>query len=34
MGKIKDGLPRLPLSAIDDAALGKLSAAMKDAKLI
>ncbi len=34
MGKIKDGLPRLPLSAIDDAALGKLSAAMKSAKLI
>ena len=34
MGKIKDGLPRLPLSAIDDKALATLSAAMKDAKLI
>jgi 4-hydroxy-tetrahydrodipicolinate synthase len=34
MGKIKDGLPRLPLSAIDDAALAKLTAAMKDAGLI
>jgi 4-hydroxy-tetrahydrodipicolinate synthase len=34
MGKIKDGLPRLPLSAIDDAALVKLTAAMKDAGLI
>jgi hypothetical protein len=34
MGKIKNGLPRLPLSAIDDAALTKLTAAMKDAGLI
>jgi len=34
MGKIKDGLPRLPLSAIDDAALAKLTGAMKDAGLI
>jgi 4-hydroxy-tetrahydrodipicolinate synthase len=34
MGKIKNGLPRLPLSAIDDAALAKLTAAMKDAGLI
>jgi len=34
MGKIKNGLPRLPLSAIDDAALAKLTTAMKDAKLI
>jgi 4-hydroxy-tetrahydrodipicolinate synthase len=34
MGKIKDGLPRLPLSAIDDAALVKLTAAMKDAGLV
>lgn len=34
MGKIKDGLPRLPMSAIDDAALAKLTAAMKAAKLI
>lgn len=34
MGKIKDGQPRLPLTAIDDAALTKLTAAMKDAKLI
>jgi len=34
MGKIKDGLPRLPMSAIDDAALAKLTAVMKDAGLI
>lgn len=34
MGKIKDSLPRLPLSVIDDAALAKLTAAMKDAGLI
>jgi 4-hydroxy-tetrahydrodipicolinate synthase len=34
MGKIKDGLPRLPLSAIDDEALAKLTGAMKDAGLI
>ena len=34
MGKIKDGLPRLPLSAIDDAAIAKLTGAMKDAGLI
>ena len=34
MGKIKDGLPRLPLSAIDDAALAKLTMAMKDAGLV
>jgi len=34
MGKIKDGLPRLPLSAIDDGALAKLTEAMKDAGLI
>ena len=34
MGKIKDGMPRLPLSAIDDAALAKLTAAMKDAGLV
>ena len=34
MGKIKDGLPRLPLSPIDDAALVRLTAAMKDAGLL
>lgn len=34
MGKIKDGQPRLPLSAIDAAALAKLTAAMKDAGLV
>lgn len=34
MGRIKDGLPRLPLSAIDDAALVRLTAAMKDAGLL
>jgi 4-hydroxy-tetrahydrodipicolinate synthase len=34
MGKIKDGLPRLPLSAIDDGALAKLTGVMKDAGLI
>ena len=34
MGKIKNGLPRLPLSAIDGAALGRLTAAMKDAGLV
>lgn len=34
MGKIKDGLPRLPLSAIDNAALASLSAAMKEAGLL
>lgn len=34
MGKIKDGLPRLPLSAIDDAALVTLTAAMKNAGLV
>lgn len=34
MGKIKDGLPRLPLSAIDDSALARLTAAMKDAGLV
>jgi len=34
MGKIKDGLPRLPLAAIDDAALARLTAAMQDAGLV
>jgi len=34
MGKIKDGLPRLPLSAIDNAALATLTATMKDAGLL
>jgi len=34
MGKIKDGLPRLPLSAIDDGALAKLTVAMQEAGLI
>ncbi len=34
MGKIRDGLPRLPLSAIDDGALAKLTGAMKEAGLI
>ena len=34
MGKIKDGLPRLPLSPIDNAALASLTATMKDAGLL
>lgn len=34
MGKIKNGLPRLPLSGIDGGALVKLTAAMKDAGLV
>ncbi len=34
MGKIKNGLPRLPLSGIDEAALAKLKTAMENAKLI
>lgn len=34
MGKIKDGLPRLPLSAIDNAALATLTATMKDSGLL
>jgi 4-hydroxy-tetrahydrodipicolinate synthase len=34
MGKVKNGLPRLPLSAIDEGALVKLTTAMKNAGLI
>ena len=34
MGKIKDGLPRLPLTGIDEAALGQLKAAMSQVGLI
>jgi len=34
MGKIKSGLPRLPLTEIDDKALGILTGAMKDAGLL
>ncbi len=34
MGKIKDGLPRLPLTGIDDKALEVVTGAMKDAGLL
>jgi 4-hydroxy-tetrahydrodipicolinate synthase len=34
MGKIKDGLPRLPLTGIDDKALRVLTGALKDAGLL
>ena len=34
LGKIKDGLPRLPLTAIDDKSLETLSAAMKNAGIL
>lgn len=34
MGKIKSGLPRLPLTEIDEKALGELTGAMKDAGLL
>jgi 4-hydroxy-tetrahydrodipicolinate synthase len=34
MGKIKDGLPRLPLTGIDDKALCVLTGALKDAGLL
>ncbi len=34
MGKIKDGLPRLPLTGIDDNALQTVTGAMKDAGLL
>ena len=34
LGKIKDGLPRLPLTAIDDKALDAMTAAMKDVGLL
>lgn len=34
LGKVKDGLPRLPLSGIDDKALAALTEAMKGAALL
>ena len=34
LGRIRDGRPRLPLTAIDDASLAKLKAAMTEAGLI